>query len=928
MNRRAFLVVIAILLGLVTLPVHVSFAVPAEVSKSAVDGSSARIKACRDAATKKGDVKVDILFVIDTSMSLRDSDPFGKTIRDPARVRAMESVVSMLGSDLSENPESSATSSAVKIRLNFLDFGSKVRPSFGASEWQRIEDFDSQSLKSFGVKDDDPDTDYVGAVIDRGGVVDVLAQAARQSDCQIVLWFTDGKFDFDPKTGVGPRSFSWLEAELGEGRGVVRDRTTASAARATGEKLLCNSGRSRPRSVANDLRALDVGGALTVIGVGLNTTAADNFALLRRLLEDKDCGSLDPVGFLVEVKSAEDLAAAMRKAIFGGEPAPPPVCDISTVDTGASFYIAEPVRRADLFLRAREKVSEIQLVRLGGSKAVVITLFKGGVLRPAESTEGIRVTTRQLDEFPTLETTLQFSSPTEQWVGDWVLRACNESGLPAEIDADLVIRGCIAFDLAAGYDRIVVGRSSSLFLMLKRCGEDASRLSTVTALTLSATMLIDGKKVNAVLAENETLLEVPFAPTEASLGGSASKGIKLQVLEVNATYEVLSGSRPVVLEWSRDNSVFDISLVAPPNTPYVELVGCRDIVERTRSAVCEFKATAKDAVGRVSTEGARILPGSVLGDGVVIRASSSTRFPLTVRPGSPETFTFTFDLEGVRKNERVATQAFEVEFSYATDGEPVETGVVSGEFAIEPNLSVSIDRLRALLFALMGLVAALAIFALARYVFATIQVPREGMLWGGCIDVSRCDPETVRAALRTAEVDFDALPISPSRFGVKKVNELGMVGDNGLSLRARAGWRLLSELGYVEAAHSEFPVIGSSGVVASRMRQSRSFAGRTPLNLVGQWWLIPQGSVDVNSESIDDVVARLQSLKGKLVFVASTAEPPQTFFSDLGFTIAGGVSLGLSEVAKRLLGKAPKSEPVNDGTTAAKDESGPKVPEI
>ena len=936
MNLRAFVTTIAVAMGLSSFPMAMTAAKTAEVSDIAVAGSAARIAACREAAVKKGAAKVDILFVIDTSMSLRESDPFGKTIRDPARVRAMESVVSMLrpdSGDDSADDSSNQQSAQVQVRVNFLDFGSSVRPSFASFGWQPIEEFDSGQLKSFGAKDDDPDTDYVGALIDNGGVVDVLGQAVQESDCQVVLWFTDGKFDFDAKTGLGPRNFAWLEAELGVGKGVVRDRSSAAKAREVGEKLLCSIGTSRQRAIADDVRARDKDGALTVIGVGLNTSGSvGNFALLQRLLEGQDCGTFNPVGYMVEVTSADDLAAAMRKAIFGSPPPPPPVCDIERVNPGASFYIAEPVRRADLFMRSRENVSEIQLVRLGGDKNLEITLFKNGGARPAETLEGIEVSTRLLDNSPTLETTLEFTAPTEKWVGDWVLRACNESGLPAQIDADLVVRGCVAFELAAGYDKIVVGRSTNLFLVLKRCGDDASRLSTVSAISLDAEMIIDGKKVKATLSENESLLEVPFAPTEASLGGSTTKKIKLQVTEVNATYEVLKGARPVLLEWSRDNSVFDISLVLPPKTPYVELLGCNDMAERATSAVCEFKAIAKDAVGRVSTEVARIVPSNLLGDGVAFGTTSSTLFPLTVRPGAPELFSIEFELTGVRKNERIATQSFDVEFSYETDGEPIETGAFTGEFAIEPNLSISVDRLRALLYALAGLAVALGIFLLARYAFARIQVPREGLLWGGCIDIARCDSETARTALITPNVNFDALPISQSRLGVRRVNELQMVGDNNLSLHARSSLRLLSELGFVAATHPEFSVIGSDGAISGKIkgmsRKSVRTSGRTPLNLVGQWWLIPQGSVDGSRETVDEVKAHFESLPGKLVFVAAAAEPPQSFFSELSFRVAGGVESGLAN-ASELIWKRPRKVKVSDPQAALKETSpGPQVPEI
>jgi len=916
MKRRSLLLCVVVALGLATLPVHVSSAVPAEVSESAVEGPSARIKACRDAATKKGDVKVDILFVIDTSLSLRDSDPFGKTIRDPARVRAMESVVSMLGSDLSDDTENSEASSAVKIRLNFLDFGSSVRSSFGASDWQRIEDFDSRLLKSFGAKDDDPDTDYVGALIDTGGVVGVLSQAARQSDCQIVLWFTDGKFDFDPKTGVGPRSFSWLEAELGAGRGVVRDRTTASAARAAGEKLLCNPGLSRPRAVADDLRALDVDGALTVIGVGLNTTnAADNFAVLQRLLEGKDCGRLDPVGFLLEVKSADDLAAAMRRAIFGGPPPPPPVCDISAVDTGASFYIAEPVRRADLFLRAREKLSELQLVRLDGTERVAITLMKDGVVRPADSVEGVQVSTRQLDDAPTLETTIQFTSPTEKWVGDWVMRACNELGLPAQIDADLLIRGCVAFELAAGYDKIVVGRSSSLFLMLKRCGEDASRLSTVSALSLNAVILIDGKRVNAALAENESLLEVPFAPTEASLGGSASKQIKLQVTEVNATYEVLKGTQPVVLEWSKDSSVFDISLVLPPKTPYVESVGCKAMLEGSQRTTCEFRAFAEDAVGRVTTDGATITPAAALGEEVRFATSSSVNFPLTVRPGKPETFVVTFDLSGVRTNERVTAQPFSIEFRYETDGEAVETGTVSGEFAIEPNLSVEVDYLKALLRAMLGLLLALAVFVLARVLAARIQIPEGGMLWIATLNLARTDAETSRAALLGEKVSASSLPLQSSAFGTRRVESFGPLFESGSLLRARAGWKLLSELGFVEVSAS------SKYVFSSGTRPAKSQSGRVSLNLVKEWWVVSDWQGDGTANSPDELKSQIMAAPSRLVIVTTGADAPRNLLEDFSRRIETSLPDQIANLAESLW-KKPEDVEASEGPLK------PPVPEI
>ena len=909
--RRRLLVVAAICSLVAALPLETSALTPTAVSNSAVDDSAERIAACRDKAKIKGDVKVDILFVIDTSMSLRDSDPIGKTVRDPARVRAMESVVSMLRPD---------SESKVQIRVNFLDFGSKVRASFSNGDWQLIEKFDSSKIKEFATKDDDPDTDYVGALIDPGGVVDILSRAKDESDCQVVLWFTDGKFDFDLKTDKGSREFSWLEAETGSG--TVRDRETALGAREVGERLLCRKGESREYAVADDLRLLDMNDALTVIGVGLNTSGlADNFAILQRLLESSDCGAKDPVGYLVEVKSADDLAAAMRKAFFPVVP-PPIVCDLRSVTDLPSIYIAEPVERADIFIQSQEKVSEIELIRLGRENEVLssLTLYKGGSVRSGDLAPGVTVLTTQLDDSPlTLEATVEFSSPTDDWVGQWVLRACNEtrSG-PVELSADVLIGGCVAFKLAAGDKEVIVDREKKIFLNLTRCGKDASRLSTVERLSLAITLRIGDTKIETILRAGESSIEIPFTPTESDLGGAATKKVKLEILEVVAIYNVLKDSQPVFLEWSKENSVFDLTLRRPPGTPYVEKVACGTLKKSTKSVTCEFKAIATDADGKIYTQGAKIESKASLGS-VKITSQLSAKFPLEVRPGQPEQFSLTFSLDGTRKNLESISQPFTIEFSYETDGEPTEQATIESEFIIEPDFGVSPDWRRAFFFAALGLLVALAILALARFIFARIQVPSEGMLWAGCLDIARCDSESARTSLKFDRIDFTALPLSQTRIGLRKVNELAMVGDCNVGLQARAGWRFFSELGFVAASHPEFPVIGADGVL------SNGRVGRSSLNLVGQWWLIPQGVIDGAVDTIEEVLARLEEQRGKLVFIAASAEPPQSFLDDLGFAMAGGIPSSLLAVASNvwIRPRAPK-----DDEGAPSQVNGASAPEI
>ena len=912
MAIRRLLLAVTICFLLAGLPLETSAVASTSTSDGAVAESATRISACRDAAIKKGNAKVDILFLIDTSQSLRKSDPIGKTIRDPARVQAIESVVEML------QPKAD-NSEPLNIRVNFLDFGSSVRSSFSPGGWQSIQEFNFPSIKDFGSKDDDPDTDYVGALVDAGGVVDVLKQAASESDCQIVLWFTDGKFDIDSKTVNGSREFNWLKSEIGDG--IVKDSSSAKKAREVGERLLCEKGDSREFAVADELRSLDNNDSLTVIGVGLNKSAAvNNFDILKRLLEDPNCGEKTPVGFMVEVKSADDLAAAMRRSLFKIVE-PPVVCD-EQVAGGAGIYLAEPVVRADIFLRSREKVSEIQLVKLGKDNETLsnVLLYKNGEVFPGDLLPGVKVTTRKVNDDPTLETTLEFSLPTQEWVGNWALRACNETNSgPAQIDADVIVRGCVAFDLAAGDDKIVVGRSKKIFLLLTRCGTDASRLSTVQELSLVATVRIGDELIQATLRDGESAIEIPFAPTDSDLNGATTKQVMLQVLEVDATYGVLEGSQPVVLSWPTENSVFPVTISRTPSTPYVDKPTCGMLSKETKSVTCEFTARASDAIGQVVTEGPTLTPSKSLGP-VKISSQMSKQFPLTVQPGQPETFSLTFTIDGTRTNLEKVNQPFTINFEYQTDGEPSESAIVEGSFVVEPDFGVQPNWRRSLLFAILGLLVALAIFASARLIFARIQVPREGMLWAGAIDVDRCDPDTIRTAVSSARVDMVALPLRMTRFGLGSVSELRMVGDCNLDLRARAGLRMLSELGYVVATHHEFFVIGSGGFV------KKGRAGRTSLNLVGEWWLIPQGIVDGNAETSEVVRSRLEGVPGKLVFVAVSAELPVSFFSDLGSRISATVPSGLSEIADLCWLKTNADEG-QDGPTRP-TEPGSSLPDI
>jgi len=325
----------------------------------------------------------------------------------------------------------------------------------------------------------------------------------------------------------------------------------------------------------------------------------------------------------------------------------------------------------------------------------------------------------------------------------------------------------------------------------------------------------------------------------------------------------------------------------------------------------------------VFTDGPQIEPLKSLGN-VNYAAVSSATFPLLVKPGQPQTFEYTFELAGVRTNTENVNQAFEIVFDYETDGEPRESGVFTGEFVVEPDFGITPNWGRAILFAFGGLLTALLILIVARWLTARIQIPKDGMLWVGVVDSVRCDNETVRAAIKSQAVEIAAVPLKATGLGRRELAEIQSVGDCGLTLRARAGWRLLTELGFASASNSEFHVIGSNGLVSGSGKRDRFVSGRTSLGLVGEWWLIVRGSVDVIAQTSDEIQTRLESLPGKLVFIATSPEPPRAYFDDLAFGVAGGVSAGLAAVAERVHRK-PRTDETPDGPGPVSESSAPTI---
>jgi hypothetical protein len=154
--------------------------------------------------------KVAVLFLIDTSQSLKKTDPFGD------RVVGMKAALAGLREVVRQAEESASESgSAPKVRVytEFLEFGTITRRTFPGTadkpdEWKQLTLSDADLLSTvadgYRANNNSEDADYVSALepwsdrsakpADQIGAIEMLERAPSDS-CRLVVWFTDGKLD-------------------------------------------------------------------------------------------------------------------------------------------------------------------------------------------------------------------------------------------------------------------------------------------------------------------------------------------------------------------------------------------------------------------------------------------------------------------------------------------------------------------------------------------------------------------------------------------------------------------------------------------------------------------------------------------------------------------------------------------------------------
>lgn len=194
-NIRKAMLVLLLLFGVVVSSVQLAGGQTASQSSAVTTQASAKDPLADLSSCVQAGAPLQVLFLVDTSASLPKTDP--KDQRVTAAKAAMASLAAF-GSTNASLPDS------VEVQIAaFSDVYAVVTPWVSLNQGSVVGV--QGSLETFADRDDGIDTDFATALV--AARADLVRQAKVKpgpdgvAPCQLLLLFTDGKFDIEPRTG-------------------------------------------------------------------------------------------------------------------------------------------------------------------------------------------------------------------------------------------------------------------------------------------------------------------------------------------------------------------------------------------------------------------------------------------------------------------------------------------------------------------------------------------------------------------------------------------------------------------------------------------------------------------------------------------------------------------------------------------------------
>ena len=496
MKRSSRIAAVIGILAILTMP---PFSV---VTASDVSGSNEELSACLD----DGDRGLAVLFLVDTSQSLKKKDPRNE------RVEALQGALRALDS----------VADSRQIHVEFLDFGSKAERSFpDLSPWSDYDEVKSglpERVKEYEDRNTAEDTDYA----------DALQKAAERFDdapdgeCKLLAWFTDGALDIDFQ-GT-PKTLDWATPPF-----EVNSEADQDEGKKKAKEAICD-----PEGFADNLRP-PVDGDLTdgafIAAVPIVDGNEKDFDFLNRVVTnpDRDCGRTAS-GSMVLTEDFDQLTSAL---IRGVDPAPSAatVDDVPlqseercsaplNPDSLGAFSLPSSVE--SIRMRTETPSSEVVPVLLGpfGDDVDPLRFDKPGTNDVAD---GAVVS---ISELSPLMTNVDFVLPKTvgAWSGVWELRFCakNPDQIPGSGTVEVLeVAGTVGAQLRTG-NPVRRGRSGTAIIELVNRDQQPLRSDALGATEWLMTASDEIELRNETLQDDGTIrseFDVPldFEPDELKL---------------------------------------------------------------------------------------------------------------------------------------------------------------------------------------------------------------------------------------------------------------------------------------------------------------------------------------------------------------------------------------------------------------------------
>lgn len=446
--------------------------------------------------------RLDLLFLVDESASLRGFGNTAGTDPDDRRVGAIKAALA----GLARTADAPLDGRELRIDVKLVSFSAGYTPI--TPDWRRVGGDSLDDLLSvadrFAELDGGLDTDYGTALL---RARDDLAQrsAAVTSDgsaapCQAVVFFTDGKYDIGDRTGGAraslPSRVDYSDVALdrpGGGSQVVSD----------GREFLCE-----PGGLADQLRANGIVTFTVALDVGLDAGSRDFLdALTDGAGGTTTCGTTgsDETGLFVSAANADELLL-----VFGNLLGPPRQAVFCADEESCTFEVFEGLSGFSLLTSAPSDGLDVVLISPAGGSV----RFTSGSPRSV-AVDGVEIEQRQLsprtfDVLGTLD--------GRAGVGTWRLQFSDPTGgVAAGGSFSIQYRAELLPDIGE-LQEVRRGETTTIPLrFVSPSGEEINGGPLLAGATIQATVVdpVTGAKVDLEVEQlEEGAYEADFAPPE------------------------------------------------------------------------------------------------------------------------------------------------------------------------------------------------------------------------------------------------------------------------------------------------------------------------------------------------------------------------------------------------------------------------------